>query len=477
MVGVGITVAIRSQAHQERRLFYHCVPNTWTRAEKLGFLTEHVELQGRQNSLNTIAWQTLQPDTRHTWLVPENVEEFEAYLPIGSKEGKAAKTKISETIFNLYSLGVVTSRDSLVYGFDSQLIEANAQVFIEIYNRAVDIMRRPGRNIDPISLIDTKNPRIKWTRQVKRSLEQKLYSEFSQKHIRISLYRPFTKKKLYFDDFWNEERYQQHRFFPTPASEAENRVIITSDIGYRARTFSCLMSNAIPDLHLCASVDAHQCFPFYVYEPDPTPNPSPNTGRGFVRRENITDWALARFRAHYGGVLIEKWDIFYYIYALLHHPTYRARFADNLKRELPRIPMIGGPAEFAALSAAGRALADLHLNYEAGPEFELIWTAKEGAQLDWRVQKMRLTPDKTGIIYNETFTAGGIPPEAFGYKLGNRSALEWVLDQYQVTEDKGSGIISDPNNPDDPEYIRRLIGQVIHVSLKTLEITAALPNF
>jgi predicted helicase len=90
---------------------------------------------------------------------------------------------------------------------------------------------------------------------------------------------------------------------------------------------------------------------------------------------------------------------------------------------------------------------------------------------------MRLTPDKTGIIYNETFTAGGIPPEAFGYKLGNRSALEWVLDQYQVTEDKGSGIISDPNNPDDPEYIRRLIGQVIHVSLKTLEITAALPNF
>jgi predicted helicase len=406
-------------------------------------------------------WQTLQPDSLKTWLVPEHQAEFADFIPLGIKHSKQGdEAQVGEVIFKTYSNGVKSNRDYVVYDFIAARLTKRILEFAEDYNAEVDRYRRAKRPEDIDNFV--KYERVKWSAGLKQTLQRGIYAEYAAEHIRLALQRPYKKMWLHFDNILNERRYLFPLIFPTPAQEAENQVICVSGIGSN-KPFQTLIAQHLPNHDM---LEKTQCFPFYVYEPD-----------GSGRRENITDWALARFRAHYGGVLIEKWDIFYYIYALLHHPTYRARFADNLKRELPRIPLIGGPAEFAALVSAGRALADLHLNYEAGPEFELTWTAKEGAQLDWRVQKMRLTPDKTGVIYNETFTAGGIPPEVFGYKLGNRSALEWVLDQYQVTEDKASGIISDPNNPDDPEYIRRLIGQVIHVSLKTLEITAALPNF
>jgi predicted helicase len=462
MVGISITILIRKASYTDSQIFYASVDWRSTRQEKFQWLEQFYDAQ-RRLSLERAPWQELQPDTQHTWLVPENADEFAAYLPMGTKETKGAATQDVEAIFKTYGRGLATTRDNVVYDFDRQALIDRMPAFIEDYNAEVDRYRRAGRPADIDNFV--KLDKVKWSEGLKANLRRGRYAEYEESKVRLSQYRPFERVYLFFDDTLNERRYQFPRIFPTPATEAENQVIALTDLGSE-KPFMVLMCRQIADLHLVGAGSAAQCFPFYVYEPD-----------GSGRRENITDWALARFRVFYGGVLIEKWDIFYYIYALLHHPTYRARFADNLKRELPRIPLIGGPAEFAALVSAGRAMADLHLNYEAGPEFELIWTAKEGAQLDWRVQKMRLTPDKTGIIYNDTFTAGGIPPEVFGYKLGNRSALEWVLDQYQVTEDKASGIISDPNNPDDPEYIRRLIGQVVYVSLKTLEITAALPGF
>ena len=248
-----------------------------------------------------------------------------------------------------------------------------------------------------------------------------------------------------------------------------------------------------------------QCFPFYVYDED-----------GSNRRENITDWALAQFRAHYGDEGITKWDIFYYVYALLHHPTYRSKYADNLKRELPRIPLnLTPPAPAASLThdgestearqsghregeqrrafwafaEAGKRLADLHLNYETVEPYALEYMWKAGKPATYRVEKMRLTPlpnplpasgereQTRALVVNEALTLKGIPAEAFEYRLGNRSALDWVIDQYQVKEDKRSHIKSDPNAySEDEQYIVKLVGRVVQVSVETVAIVKGLPN-
>jgi predicted helicase len=220
-----------------------------------------------------------------------------------------------------------------------------------------------------------------------------------------------------------------------------------------------LAIDRIPDL---LPQGGSQCFPYFTYDQD-----------GTNRRENITDWALAEFRSHYVQKSVTKRDIFHYIYALLHHPEYRTRYAANLKRELPRIPLA---PDFCTYSRIGAELMKLQLEYEQQPEYALQRT--ETGKLDWRVEKMVLSKDKTQIRYNGFFTLSGIPPEVYEYRLGNRSALEWVIDQYRVSTDKRSGIVNDPNRSDDSEYIVRLIGQVITVSLETVRLVrelAALP--
>jgi len=231
-------------------------------------------------------------------------------------------------------------------------------------------------------------------------------------------------------------------------------VITISDIGYRASGFSTLISNAIVDLHLCASIDAHQCFPLYTYEADGT------------RRDNITDWALAEFRTRSGLADLTKADIFYYVYAALHHPVWRSDFALNLKKELPRIPWPDASIPVARWVAIGRQLAELHLQYEQGPRANLEWV--ESAQpVHFRVTKMKRAGDR--IIVNETLTLAGIPPVAWSYKLGNRSALEWLIDQYQVSGDSNPNAYSD-----DPMYIVNLIERVTHVSVQTMALVGQL---
>ena len=167
-----------------------------------------------------------------------------------------------------------------------------------------------------------------------------------------------------------------------------------------------------------------------------------------------------------------NWDIFYYVYGVLHHPGYRSKFADNLKKSLPRIPFA---PDFRAFAAAGKALAALHLDYEKLEPHDLKFLETPGAPLSYRVEKMKLAKDTASLRVNDSLTLAGIPPEVYGYRLGNRSALHWIIDQYQVSTDQRSGIVSDPNREGDPEYIVRLIGQVVKVSLETVRIVKALP--
>ena len=224
-----------------------------------------------------------------------------------------------------------------------------------------------------------------------------------------------------------------------------------------------LAVDKVSDLHLVGAGSGASCFPYYAYESD---------GKTF--HENITNWALEHFRKHYADAKITKWDIFYYVYGLLHHSEYRSKYAENLKRELPRIPLA---KDFRAFAKAGKELARLHVEYESLKPYKLKFIETRGVPLSYRVDsKMRLTKDKTSLTVNDSLTLSGIPAEAFEYRLGNRSALDWVIDQYQFTKDKRSGIVSDPNRPDDPEYIVRLVGQVIHVSLETNRIVKYLPQ-
>ncbi len=449
-VGVGITIAIRSSWKPERKVLYYRVPETWNKTEKLNFLVEKA-------NITYIDWLGLQPDEKNTWLTEGMHPEFVNFLPIGTKEIKVAKGVNAEAIFKLYSLGVVTSRDSHAYSFDLTQLRQQAITFIDIYNSAVDALKRRGKEIAPMSLVDATDPHIKWTRQVKASLIRLQYSKYVEDHIRNCLYRPFTRKKLYFDDFWNEERYQQHLIFPILTAEGENCVIVVSDHGHRA-PFSVLATNIIPELHLLASTDAFQCFPYYVYTED-----------GSNRRENITDWALSQFQAKYGSE-VTKWDIFHFVYAMMHHPQYRERYAENLKRDLPHIPLLHRKEAFLACVRIGKQLMDIHLHYEHANEYPLKWIENHDAPFSWRVEKMRLTPDRTAVIVNESLTLAGMPQECFQYRLGNRSALEWVIDQYQVSEDKRSEIASDPNNLDDEEYIVRLVRKVVTVSVETVRL-------
>jgi predicted helicase len=191
--------------------------------------------------------------------------------------------------------------------------------------------------------------------------------------------------------------------------------------------------------------------------------------------ENITDWALQQFRQHYGDEKISTWDIFYYVYAVLHHPEYRSRFAENLKRELPRIPFM---SEFKPFAEAGKKLAELHLQYETVAPYKLAYEWAAGKPVSYRVEKMRLNKDKSALTVNNALTLRGIPAEAFEYRLGNRSALDWVIDQYQVKTDSKSGMGSDPNGwSEDEKYIVELVGRVVAVSVQTVAIVKTLAGY
>ena len=454
-VGVSINLFVKKKRKlsADSRLFYYRTDELWNKKQKFDFLNKH-------QHIGDIEWQTIQPDKRYTWLTEGLDPEFETFIPMGSKEAKNTSGGDGEAIFSLYSSGVVTSRDNLVYSFDLPLLQERVRTFIEIYNTAADRKRRHNPK-DPVeSFIDTNDPRIKWSYRVKASLKKLELSTYEDTHFRTALYRPFCQQYLYFDRFWNERRYQQHRIFPTSKTETENQVICVAGIGNR-KDFGCLTTNRISTFDL--AFEKTQCFPFYTYDEN-----------GTNRQENITDWALSEFRTHYSDDTITKWDIFHYTYGLLHHPDYREKYQMNLKRDLPHIPFA---EDFWRFAKAGAALADLHVNYESAPKYDqLNHHETPGVQVNWNVEKMKFSKDKTQLIYNDFLTLDGIPAEVYDYRLGTRSALEWVVDQYRVKVDRRSGIANNPNRETEPRYIVDLIKRVITVSLKTVEIVENLPE-
>ena len=334
------------------------------------------------------------------------------------------------------------------YLFNAFLAKVLTQVF-----KWKGVVDKSSTNVDDFVTYD--NAKISWSRDLKAKLRGGRTAEYDEHKVRTCLYRPFVKRKIFFDRTFNDVVYVFPSIFPTPQIETENRVICVNVS--REKPFTCLITDCISEHIMTGGFgSAGQYFPFYIYDED-----------GTNRRENITDWALGQFQEHYRASDITKWDIFHYTYALLHHPVYRERYQVNLKRDLPYIPFASAFWEFVE---AGRRLAEIHVHYEDQPQYKLDLIETEGMSLDWRVAQMRFSKDKTQIKYNDFLTLDGIPAEVFQYQLGNRSALEWVVDQYRVKTDRRSSIVNDPNRADDETYIVDLIRQVISVSVETVGI-------
>ena len=357
-VGVGITIALRNSAHTTHEIHYFQVPELDRREDKLAFLAECVH--SHEGPVGQIKWTQIQPDSKNTWVKAAFADEFSTYLPIGTQGAKTSNSIGEGTIFSTYSLGMATNRDAVLYGFDKNGLLERVKSFVEDFNEEVDRYKRHGKPDDIDNFV--RYEKIKWGRDLKGHLKRLRYLVFDGTSLRRSLYRPFSQRLLYFDRQAINMTYRQPYFFPAIESEQENLQICLTAVGTR-KPFHVLICDSLTDLHLTGD---SQCFPLYTYDAD-----------GTNRRENVTDWALATFRDNYGDPGIEKLDIFHYVYGLLHHPGYRERHADSLRRELPRIPLA---PDFAAFRDAGRELARLHLNYEHERPWDLEWEVDEGGR-------------------------------------------------------------------------------------------------
>ncbi len=319
-VGVSINFFIKKtdNTNSQTQIFYAFVDEFWRKEDKYDYLNSKQHYQN-------IEWKRMTPDKRNTWLTEGLHAEFDTFIPMGTKEMKAAKGAATGVIFKTYSLGVSTNRDAWVYNFNRNALTENMSNMIQTYNAEVARWgQRTDRNANLDDFVVSDGEKIKWSSTLKRKLQSGQLATFTDAKIRQSLYRPFTKLNLYFDRIMNDRVLVFPSIFPTVETEKENRVICVSGISGN-KPFQTLMIDIIPDLHLTGD---SQCFPFYTYDEDGNPN----------RRENITDWALAEFCTHYNDDMITKWDIFHYTYGLLHHPEYRQKYEANLKRDLPHIP-------------------------------------------------------------------------------------------------------------------------------------------
>ncbi len=446
-VGVGITIAVRSAKHADRQLWFHRIDKLLRRKDKLAALTTAATMSG-------VPWQQLTPDDDANWLIPENAVEFKSFLAVGSKAAKKAKPGKAQAVFKDYSLGVATHRDSVVYGFDRAQLATRVEAFCEAYNAEVDRYNRLGEKPD-----FKWGDKVVWDRDLKQDAVRGKNAVYDSTKLRLVVYRPFSLRWLYFDRLLNAEIYSLENHYPASSNETDNRSICLTTLGSE-KPFLTLMTPGLVDLHLVGAGCGTQCFPFYVYTADGT------------RTENVTDWALKQFKARYKGQKLTKWDIFHYVYAVLHHPDYRTRFADSLKKSLPRIPFA---PDFRAFAAAGKTLADLHVGFETADPYPLDEQTND-QPLTYRIDKMALSKDKTAVVVNDSLTLAGLPPATLAYRLGNRSAVEWVIDQYRVSADKRSGIVSDPNRPDDERFVVELLKRVVMVSVRTTELVNGLPR-
>ena len=466
---VAVTILVRNPDADPDgcRILYHDVGDYLTREKKLDRVREAGSIAGIED------WQAITPDRHHDW-VGQRDEAFQELYPVGSKVAKAGKT--DEAVFKLFSNGYKTGRDAYVYNFSRRACAENAQKMVGDYRGALLVREeQPGYGMDEIARHYSAN--LRWDEKLKRQVQQQADTKFSDQYIREVAYRPFVKQHLYGDQAFSQRPALTEDIFPAP--DGKNRTICVSGVG-STKPFSALIVDTMPDLEL---ISKGQCFPRYRYEQDQ--QEADGQGElygvdGLKRVDNVTDDALLAFQTHYGDSTITKDGIFDYVYGILHAPDYRRRFANDLAKDLPRVPLA---ADFHAFAAAGRALAELHLGYETCQEYPLnveFTQPGEPKPEHYRIgeRAMRFADDdKTVLIVNDFIRLHGIPATAHQYQVNGRTPLEWFIDRYRITRDKESGIVNDPNGWfDDPQVLIAAIRRIVHVSVETVRIVAHLPE-
>lgn len=442
--GVAIMFLIRTHPRENKqcRISYFTMEEEWRKEDKLQWLC--------LNNIKDIPFEPIEPDKDNNWInLTEN--DWDSLMPVADKSVKNHATQYG-AIFSLYSNGIVTARDEWTYDFDSNSLQNKAKFYIDFFNAE---RARWEASDHTIFISDFVDRTIKWHEELEKHLVKGTLVEYSETHVRESLYRPFVTMNVYYDRVVIHRLFQQANIFPIGNHQRINHVVCFSGLS-SSKPFSLIATSLLPSFDL---IEKTQCLPLYTYSQDGT------------RNDNITDWAMAQFREHYEDQNIGKEDIFHYVYGVLHNPAYRKKYEQNLKRSLPRIPFY---EDFWQWTAWGKGLMDLHIGFETVDPYPLTrWDAL--AREDGSIPKAKLKADKEHgtIVLDEDSSLTGIPDSAWEYKLGNRSALEWILDQYKEKKPKDPTIAERFNTyrfTDYKEQVIQLLMRVCTVSVKTVEI-------
>jgi predicted helicase len=486
---VAISILVKNpQSAQHGRINYHDIGDYLDQREKLAIIRNFGAIDGITQSEG---WTAITPDDQNDWINQRDAS-FDKFLKIGDKKGAGELL-----LFDNYSLGVVTNRDAWCFNSSNSSLQENISKLVNFYEE--ERKRLHGGNAwddakDVSEQIKLDPERIAWTRSLKNDIKRNKPLSTSDGVLIQAVYRPFHKQWLHFGRRLNEVVSQMPRLFSLSEKSLENLFISIPAPG-NTTPFSTLMGGSIFDLSVTAAKAGTQCFPLYLYEQQEGESGGLFEGEasGPQRRNAITDEGLKHFQDAYPGETITKEDLFYYVYGLLHSEDYRAKYADNLSKELPRIPRVKTAADFWAYRRAGRELGDLHVNYETVEPYPV--TIKQGdlrladiknpeafyRVTKWAFGKNGKEKDKTTVIYNANITMQDVPLEAYDYVVNGKPALEWVMERQVVKTDKDSGIENDANRyaietMNNPAYPLELFQRVITVSLRTMEIVRGLPK-
>lgn len=462
---ISITLLVKNPEIKSEKatIYYHDIGDYLNREEKLDIIKSFKSI-----SNNDIKWNILEPNEHGDWISQRN-EIFDTFIPLAPEKKYDLK---SNSFFLTNSLGTVSARDTWVYNFSINRLKLNIKTTIKHFNDELNKILS-GKVNEPERNSSLGN----WTRDWMNFLSKGKKILENDSDYRLCQYRPFTKNWTYYSDELNQERYQQPKYLPNTITN--NRLIYVSGIGVN-KDFSCLITKDISDYQILTN---GQCFPLYFFEDNNSSQKGLfdlDSNQEYIQRDSITDFILERCKTIYGKN-VSKEDIFYYVYGILHSSDYRKLFSDDLKKMLPRIPLVEDVRDFWSFSKSGRKLAELHINYETVEPFKGVNV--EGIENGFfEVEKMRplSKDDKSTIIYNSRIKISNIPDEAYEYVVNGKSAIEWILERYQVTTNKDSGIVNNPNDWSkecgNPRYILDLLLSVINVSVQTVEIVKNLPK-
>ncbi len=494
---ISITLLIKQPNHKGKaQIYYHDIGDYLSREEKLKIIADF-------KSIENLPVKTLKPNAERDWINQRNTV-FDTFIPIEPEKKFDLKT---QTFFVVNGPGILSSRDTWAYNFSVKALENNMGRMITFYNQQTQEFQKvlqKNKNLKIESFISNDLTKIKWAVNLKKDAERNTKLSFNQEDIMDSFYRPYCKQRLYYNRNLVERPGLSNQFFPT--KDTENYVISITGVG-SSKDFTSLISNKPVDYQVQFNT---QCLPLYYYEKNKNKQNTlfdANTEDEYIRRDGVSDFILKRAIKQYGKS-VSKEDIFYYVYGILHSPEYREAFANDLKKMLPRIPLVEKPKDFWAFSKAGKDLAELHINYEEvtpakgvmvlyntipQEEIEKGIAGKDLEAVNYKVQKMafgkmkqevdgknKTIADKSTIVYNSQITISEIPEKAYEYVVNGKSAIEWIMERYQVKTDKKSGITNNPNDwaneVSNPKYILDLLLSIINVSVQTVDIVEGLPK-